>query len=115
MGMLISLPACSVNRSKYSEPEDTLIDVQGADDYWILYWVARDAILYVDAQNAGETAIETRLSHKPEPENYSHSEIETVLSGNTTPKDGSKTQRALLRSYLADRLAVYREPVNKRF
>jgi hypothetical protein len=101
-------PDFSVNRQKYSQPEDVLLPTyQG-------WGVAAFAVGDVPASisSPGQVGFEFRVEHVPEEENYAHSEIRTyrgerrILASSKVPD----TVKSLFRQRLSERSRIIIHP-----
>lgn len=103
----IRFPDFSVNRSKYSEPEDVLIPCY--EDYGILTFKVKDI---PPAERTNETTLyEWKAVHEPTEDNYSHSEVQTFKNGMYAKKlDVPKTLKKKFRVILSERMSVIHEP-----
>lgn len=111
----IRFPDFSVNRGKYSEPNDVLLyDYPSVIDWGVASFKVEDI---PPPHTTGEgTEYETTYSfavkHVPIEENYSHSEVRTYKNGNYS-KDmevGSKKVKLRFRIYLGNRISIEKEP-----
>jgi len=96
----------SVNRQKFSEPEDVLFSEDGSlDGYGVLEFATRD--IPPRLQEMGTPVFVFFLKHVPQEENYAHSEIwceteqETGRYGNP-----SQTVRKKFRTMLSQHVTV---------
>jgi hypothetical protein len=103
---IIPFPDCSVNRSKYSQPQDVLLP-----DY--LNWgVLGFAVQYVPKElSASESYSRFDVVHCPLSDNYAHSEIRSYKTG-TELKEPSKTIKMLFRDEIRKNARVILEPSN---
>ncbi|MFB2969202.1 hypothetical protein ACE1CD_09545 [Aerosakkonema sp. BLCC-F183] len=103
----IRFPDFSVNRSKYSEPEDVLIPSYG--EYGILTFKVKD--IPAPERTNETTLYEWKAVHEPTEDNYSHSEVQTFKNGMYTKKlDVPKTLKKKFRVILSERMSVIHEP-----
>lgn len=109
----VRFPDFSVNRERFSEPEDVLLPIY-------LNWgiVAFKVEDIPDEKVTGEgTSKETVYSfiivHVPEPDNYSHSEVRTKKNGvyNKKLRIESKEVKRYFRYKLSERLKTLRAPL----
>lgn len=103
MQKLITFPDCSVNRSKYSKPEDVL-----EPDYlqWgILQFLVQDVPIRLQD---GDSISTFKVVHCPLLENYAHSEIQS-FKGDIL-KEPSKTLKTRFRDEIAKKARVQRIP-----
>ncbi len=103
----IRFPDWSVNRGKYSEPEDVLIP-----EYWD-WGIAQFEVSSVpkSLNLPGNTQFEFRVEHDPLENNYSHSEVRTYKDGNHHRKlEVNKTVKKQFRQILSDRTLLIRQP-----
>lgn len=103
----IRFPNFSVNRSKYSEPEDVLIP--SYQDWGIATFRVRD--LPEPESTDEKTEYEWRVVHDPLEDNYAHSEIRTFKNGvySETLKV-STTIKKKFRQILSERIIVTHQP-----
>ncbi|MCL1468906.1 hypothetical protein [Argonema galeatum] len=102
----IRFPDFSVNRSKYSEPEDVLIPSYG--EYGILTFKVKD-IPAPETTNK-TTLYEWKAVHEPTDDNYSHSEVQTFKNGEYKKKlDIPTTLKKQFRMILSERMSVIPE------
>lgn len=88
----IPFPDFSVNREKYSIPEDVLLDHTG---FGILAFQVRDVPPRLDGADDREFTF--KVEHVPEEENYAHSEVRTYCDGERTSAKPPKALRAEFR------------------
>jgi hypothetical protein len=104
----IRFPDFSVNRSKYSEPEDVLIPSYA--EYGILTFKVKD--IPAPERTNETTLYEWKAVHEPLDDNYSHSEVQTFKNGMYTKKlDVPKTLKKKFRVILSERMSIIREPI----
>jgi hypothetical protein len=105
----ISFPDWSVNRAKYSEPEDVLIP-----DY--LDWgIAAFEVGNVPKSliSPGNVKYDFRVEHDPVEDNYSHSEVRTYKDEHHDKKlDPNKTVKKRFRQILSEKTVIIRQPLN---
>ncbi len=108
-------PDFSVNRGKYSEPEDVLVSSAGNfGDYAIV--VFRVDAIPVRLPSPGRIEYEFRVYHDPQDENYAHSEVRTLKNGvHSRTLDVNKTVKKTFRQMLSDRAEVLKLPDDTRF
>ena len=75
-------PSFSVNRGKYSEPQDVLIP--SYERWGVAGFQVKDVPSRI--VSSGGTQFEFRIDHIPEEDNYSHSEVRTYKNGRFDPK-----------------------------
>jgi hypothetical protein len=103
---LIVFPDCSVNRSKYSQPEDVL-----KPDYlhWgILEFLVKDVPTILQE---GESSSSFLVVHCPLEDNYAHSEIQSYKGEHL--KEPSKTLKTRFRDAIRKNHRVLRAPSMK--
>jgi hypothetical protein len=95
----------SVNRDKYSKPEDVLFSESGQFDGWgVLAFVVAEFPGPVSASNCQYLLVPR---HVPLEENYAHSEIWcNKVPGTTEHVDAPKTVKKLYRAQLSQRVRV---------
>lgn len=104
-------PACSFNREKYSAPEDVLLGTHPTLNGIVCAQV-RDVEFAETTE--GNVCWETFVLHAPEAGNYAHTEVRLKRQGeryNSNATPNSKVFRKLIRSRLASRLTILRDPV----
>ena len=100
-------PDFSVNRGKYSEPEDVLIP--SYERWGIVGFQVKDVPSRVFS--GGGAQFEFRVDHDPEENNYSHSEVRTYKNGRFDPKlKVARTVKKEFRQRLSDRAIVLKTP-----
>ena len=103
----ISFRNWSVNRGKYSEPEDVLIPD------WKDWGIAKFRAEHVPGpmNTAGDTVWEFKIEHDPLEDNYSHSEIRSYKNGALAPKpQPSDLIKKAFRQIISDNSAIHRQP-----
>lgn len=85
----------SVNREKYSLPEDVILGYPG---FRVFAFRVQDIPPSLDE---GDRAFTFRVEHVPEEDNYAHSEVRTYCGGERFSKKPPKTVRAKFRLQLA--------------
>jgi hypothetical protein len=106
MQKLIVFPDCSVNRSKYSQPEDVL---KPEYFHWgILEFFVQDV---PNKLQDGESISNFEVVHCPLEDNYAHSEIRSFKGG--ILKEPSKTLKTRFRDEIAKKARVVRAPSAK--
>jgi len=94
VGSSIKFPTCSVNRGKYSKPEDVLLP-----DY--LNWgIVEFQVGNIPAQlkTPDGKEFDFKVEHDPTEENYSHSEIRTYKDG-LIPKTNKQVADSVKKSF----------------
>ena len=99
----LPFPAFSVNREKYSRPEEVL---QGHSSFGIAAFRVVD--IPERLQDPNGTTYWFGVEHRPEPDNYSHSEVHSYLEGES--REPSKTVRKQFRELLRRRIVILQEP-----
>ncbi len=103
----IKFPDWSVNRSKYSEPDDVLLP--SYSDWGIVEFkvdsVPKKLI------SPGEVVFEFKVEHDPVEDNYSHSEVRTYKGGVHNKKiDPNTAVKKQFRQMLSDKTRLIRFP-----
>jgi hypothetical protein len=94
-------PGVSVNRGRYSQPEDVLVPGVGQpSDRYDGYVVA---CLYVRDVPTAADDFRFRLAHVPEEDNYSHSEIRAFRNNGVESVRPPPSVRKWLRYWMAER------------
>jgi hypothetical protein len=75
----IKFPDWSVNRQKYSEPEDVLIP--SGDKTYFCCGVAGFLVSDIPSKIDTDIVFSFIVEHRPEPDNYAHSELVTYKNG----------------------------------
>jgi hypothetical protein len=102
----IRFPDTSVNRSRFSEPEDVLFSEQGRyNRHGVVFFPVSDIPVRIalDPPNNGNPYL-FRIDHKPLDDNYSHSEIRSRPEGTVEDREPSKTIKKQFRIQLCQRL-----------
>ena len=94
--MAIRFPDFSVNRGKYSEPEDVLIP--NWPDFGIAAFRVRDVPTSVSGRGI---VYEFKVEHDPLELNYAHSEVRTYKDGKRRREVKLRSQRRPLGRFLA--------------
>lgn len=95
----------SVNRSKFSSPEDTLTDHKGVsyENYGIICFSVNEVCsIKLDHPEFENKAYVFTVEHKPLPCNYAHSEMPVLLEENIQTEIKSKRVKTELRKLLQD-------------
>lgn len=103
----IKFPDWSVNRSKYSEPDDVLIPS------YLDWGIAEFQVESVPKkmESPGNVVFEFKVEHDPVDDNYSHSEVRTYKEGTHHKNiDVNKTVKKQFRQMLSDRTRLIRSP-----
>jgi hypothetical protein len=104
----ISYTNLSTNRGKYSEPEDVIIDAPG---WGILFWRVDQIPRDVKSDDPKATAYDFRPGHKPEDDNYSHTEIWAYRDDIRVPEpDPSKAVKKRYRQLMSERATLIKPP-----
>ncbi len=110
----VRFPDFSVNRGKYSEPEDVLIPSVGQPpDIYAQMGIVKFTVgtaRWGHQPNASPIKYEMRVEHNPDEDNYSHSEVKTYKDGNYD--SGVKINTTIKKEYRA-RLARGAEVVRR--
>lgn len=103
----IRFPNFSVNRSKYSEPEDVLIP--SYQDWGISMFSVGDI---PEPESTDEnTHYSWRVTHDPLEDNYAHSEVRTFKNNIYTDKlQVPKTIKKKFRQILSERITIIHQP-----
>src|SRR4029077_13323918 len=101
----IEFPDFSVNRERYSLPEDVLLV---RPSWGIVAFAVRD--VPAELADLEGKRYEFRVEHVPEEENYSHSEVRTYREGQRSGKEPPKKLRTLFRLMLFPKVVVLKEP-----
>ncbi|MBW4444358.1 MAG: hypothetical protein KME10_24695 [Plectolyngbya sp. WJT66-NPBG17] len=103
----IKFPDWSVNRSKYSEPDDVLIPTY-LD--WGIVEFQVDSVPK-KLESLGNVVFEFKVEHDPVDDNYSHSEVRTYKEGiHHKNVEVNKTVKKQFRQMLSDRTRLIRSP-----
>ncbi len=109
----IGFPEFSVNRERFSEPEDVLLP-----DFfnWGIAAFKKEDIpgaFVIGNENSNETVYDFIVFHVPEEENYSHSEVRTLVNGVYSKKKRirNKDVKRYFRFKLSERLKTVRDPL----
>lgn len=107
LAQAISFRNWSVNRQKYSEPEDVL--VPDWPDWGIAAF--RVADIPLSLESASGSRFDFRVEHVPLEENYAHSEIRTYKNGLYVENpDPPQTIKKKFRQMLSDRSTILHRP-----
>jgi hypothetical protein len=103
----IRFPDWSVNRAKYSEPEDVLVpDFQ---DWGIAQFEVRN--IPKSLISPGSVKFDFKVEHDPLNDNYSHSEVRTYKNGqHSKDLDVNKTVKKEFRQLLSERTVLISRP-----
>jgi hypothetical protein len=99
----LPFPAFSVNREKYGLPEEV---IRHHPSFGIASFTVGD--IPEALEDPGGQVYRFGVEHRPEPENYAHSEVHSYRDGMT--QEPSKTVRKRFRELLRRRILVLREP-----
>lgn len=114
----IDFPAMSVNRGKYSQPEDVRLAIRKVDPNWDSWGIAEFVVGDVPFEPDDNTKSDNltyewtwRMAHGPESENYAHTEIRTFRNG-TFRRDVSvpKSIKKWFRLALSPKTKVIADP-----
>lgn len=97
---VITFPDPSVNREKYSLPEDVILGYPG---FRVFTFRVQDIPRSLDE---GGRAFTFGVEHVPEDDNYAHSEVRTYCDGERISKKPPKTVRTKFRLQLAKAMQV---------
>lgn len=104
----IKFPDWSVNREKYSEPEDVLFP-----DF--LEWgIAQFKVSDVPdtLTSAGDNKFDFKVEHAPVEENYSHSEVRSYKNEQHNRKiDVNKLVKKRFRQIISEKIVIIKEPM----
>jgi hypothetical protein len=107
----IRFPDWSVNRAKYSEPEDVLIP--DYLDWGIAAFEVGNVPKSLTSPAPGNVKYDFRVAHDPVEDNYSHSEVRTYKDEHHEKKlDVNKTVKKLFRQILSEKTVIIRKPLN---
>ncbi len=111
----IKFPDWSVNRQKFSEPEDVKFP-SGSDTAYLCCGVVEFRVGDIPSKVDEEGIFTFRVEHKPELDNYSHSELVTYKNGvsgkETKNFNVSKTIKKRFRTILSDRTKIISQPIS---
>lgn len=110
----IKFPGWSVNREKYSDPDDVLIP--NYQEYGVAGFRVKDIPESLRSPAPGNVLFEFGVEHVPEEDNYAHSEIRTYKDGHYDPSLSKKINAQVkkeFRQLLSDRTFVIRHPPKK--
>jgi hypothetical protein len=104
----IRFPEFSVNRQKYSQPEDVLLPTYG--DWGVAAFTVGDVPSSVTSP--GQTVVDFRVVHVPEEDNFSHSEVQSFKSNQRVPTSSKipDAVKSVFRQRLCERAKVIRQP-----
>ena len=109
----VRFPDFSVNRERFSEPEDVLLPIYL--DWGIVAFKVEDipGEKVTGAGTSKETVYTFIIVHVPQLENYSHSEVRTRKNGvyNKKFRIESKGVKRYFRYILSERLETLRDPL----
>lgn len=114
---LIRFPDQSVNRQKYSKPQDVLLPEAGNEKSkeWIYWGVFNFPVHTVlpSIEASGEVICTFRVEHDPVEHNYAHSEIRAYRQGQriVDKKLISKEHRKQYRLAIMDKVVIVTEPL----
>jgi hypothetical protein len=101
-------PDFSVNRQKYSQPEDVLLpNYQG---WGVVSFTVGDVPASIASQ--GQVVFDFRVEHVPDEDNYAHSEVRTFRGGQRVLASSKvpETVKSLFRQRLSERTRVIIHP-----
>lgn len=101
----VRFPDFSVNRGKYSEPEDVLAP------HWPKWGISAFRVDHVPPSLSWEDGrtYDFRVEHVPEEHNYAHSEVRTYKDGERG-HEPNKVLKMKFRAILAERMEILKEP-----
>lgn len=104
-GVDIRLPEDSVNRAKYSEPEDVLYP-----NYFHLGVAQFKVGSLPEPRQAGDLVFRLTVEHDPEEDNYAHSEVRSYRQGLRVTHSGKipVLVKAEFRQLIAEAMAICR-------
>ena len=105
-GLGFAFPKQSVNRAKYSNPEDVLFSTASEFEGWgVLYFRVQDLPLRFPTDTARYTFYP---KHVPEDEMYPHSEVwcDSLPQTGAYVEPASKSVRKLFRAFMSQRVKV---------
>ncbi|MTJ22697.1 hypothetical protein FJR06_15770 [Dolichospermum sp. UHCC 0352] len=104
----IKFPDWSVNREKYSDPEDVL--VPNFFDWGIAQFKVSDVPEQIESP--GNIKYDFRVEHDPTEDNYAHSEVRTYKDGNHSKKlEVNKTVKKLFRQMLSEKTVIIKQSI----
>jgi hypothetical protein len=108
LGAKVVYKNMSVNRGRYSEPEDVIFD----HPMWgIIGWTVADIPSNVVPPQGRGDPFSFRPAHVPEELNYAHSEVWAFKNGRRIEKPDPSTEvKKLFRQIMSDRSRVLRVP-----
>lgn len=105
----------SVNRGRYSKPEDVLYDIKEGNHY--LNWgicsftvEQAESISCTVKVKDNDDIYTIQIKHRPEECMYPHSEITIFKNGEKVPKISPSSAKLYIRDKFLEALKVYREP-----
>lgn len=115
----IPFPNQSVNRQKYSEPQDVLLPDNENKTKQLIYWgVAKILVsdIPVDEKTQGSTGAKAvsykfRVAHDPEVDNFSHSEIRVYKNNVVANKVKSQQIKKAYRTKLSFKSKIIVKPL----
>jgi hypothetical protein len=103
----IKFPDWSVNREKYSEPEDVLIP--DFHEWGIAQFKVGD--VPDTLPSPGDIKFDFKVEHDPVEDNYSHSEVRSYKNGQHTRKiEVNRTVKKTFRQILSEKIVIVKEP-----
>jgi len=103
----IRFPDWSVNREKYSEPEDVLIP--NYSDWGIIEF--KVGAIPQSLESLGDVKFDFKVEHDPYDDNYSHSEVRTYKNGVHEKRiDLPKLVKKEFRQRLSEKIIVIKQP-----
>ena len=105
----IRFPDWSVNRAKYSEPEDVL--VPNFQDWGIAQFEVRNIPKSLISPAPGNVKFDFKVEHDPLNDNYSHSEVRTYKNGHHSKNlNVSTTVKKEFRQMLSEKTVLILTP-----
>lgn len=98
----------SINRGKFSEPEDVAF---GWDGCGVAQFYVEDVPAEVSGDTPGEKTYNFRPQHRPDEDNYAHSEIWAFREGLRVDRPNpSSSVKKKYRTMLSQRITIIRAP-----
>lgn len=108
----VRFPDFSVNRGRFSEPEDVLLP--NFLDWGIAAFDVEDipSEIIIESNDSNDTIYDFTIVHVPEEDNYSHSEVRTLINGayNKKKRIKNKFVKRSFRYNLGEKLQILRQP-----
>lgn len=107
--MGVKFPDWSVNREKYSDPEDVLIP--DFLDWGIAQFKVSDIPNTVPSPPQSDVKYTFKVKHDPAEDNYSHSEVRSYKNEEHTRKiEVNKTVKKFFRQLIAEKTVIIKQP-----